>query len=377
MSTAIYIVSAWEHLPGINPSHYSDVSSVFWREGIGQGAHLIPYLQFMFEYPVIVGALVYLASSIRYFVADFSTAMTSYVLLMDFVLYFFTIGTVVALYKIVKRVKGRVSRMWKCFLIVPSFVMFVAYNWDIIAIFFSTLAIYFFLKRERYKADVSIGLGVAAKLYPCMLIPVFMLEERSWRERLKRLVIPGAVFFLLNSPFLTLNFPQWFETITYHAGWGLEDSWLIFFFDQMDPNAHYVALAILLYLVYKGLLESTKRAFPSAEGRIITRAFLMNIAWLFGNYVVTPQMALILLPFFVLTPSIPLIVIFAAEIFNALIIVLWFTPQFNFGNPLIAASPVQWFAAARQFIWLGIFIYLIYPEKLQTWISKLLTRMGE
>lgn len=376
-STAIFVMSIWEHLPGINPSHYSDISSVFWREGIGQGAHLIPYLQFMFEYPVIVGALVYICSFVRFLTPDFSSAMTIYVFLMDIVLYFFTIGTVITLYRIVKVVKGRVSRIWKCFLIVPSFVMFVTYNWDIIAIFFSTLAIYFFIKGKKYNADISIGLGVAAKLYPCMLIPVFMLEEQSWRERLKRLAIPVIVFILLNLPFLILNFSQWFETIKYHFSWGLEDSWLIFFFNQMDSNAHYVGLAILLYLVYKGLLESSKREYRSTGERIITRGFLMNIAWLFGSYVVTPQMALILLPFYVLTPSIPLLVIFLSEILNGLIIVLWFSPQFNFGNPLVGTSPVQWLAAARQFIWLGLFIYLIYPEKIKQWISKLFTRMGE
>ncbi len=101
----------------------------------------------------------------------------------------------------------------------------------------------------------------------------------------------------------------------------------------------------------------------------------MSVAWLFGNYVVTPQMALILLPFFVLLPAIPLAAIYTAEIFNALIIVLWFTPELNLGNPLIASSPVQWFAAARQFIWLGLFIYMLYPVKVKRWLGKLFERV--
>ncbi len=377
-STALYIVSIWEHLPGINPSHYSDISSVFWREGIGQGAHLIPYLQFMFEYPVIVGLLVHVCSSVRLYIPDFSSAMTVYVFLMDAILYFFAMGTIITLYKVVEKARGQVSRIWKCFLVAPSFVMFVTFNWDIIAIFFSTLALYFFLKDDRTKADISLGLGISAKLYPCMLIPVFMLEEHSWRRRFRRVITPISVFFLMNSPFLILNFSQWFETVKYHSAWGIEDSWLIFLFpDQMDPNAHYVGLAVLIYLVYKGLSTSSKREYGSLSERVITRGFLMYVAWLFGNYVVTPQMALILLPFYVLIPSIPLAAIFTAEIFNALIIVLWFSPQFNFGNPLISTSPVQWFAAARQFIWLGLFTFIIYPEKMREWTSKLLSRMGE
>ena len=374
-ATVIFIFSAWEHMPGLVPSHYTDISSIFFRDGVGQGPHLIPYYDFTFEYPVLVGIFVYLCSSVRTWVLDFSQAMAYYTLAMNAILYVFTMGTIITLYRIVVKVKGKVSRIWKCVLVVPSFLMFVTYNWDIIAIFFSTLAIYYFFNGEKGKADLSIGLGISAKIFPCMLVPVFMIEEKTWSERLKRLAVPLAVFLLMNSPFILANFNQWFETWRYHAGWGIENSWLIFFFDQMDPNAHYVGLAVLLYLVYKGLVDSGKRSYRSREERIVTRVFLMSVAWLFGNYVVTPQMALILLPLFTLLPVIPLAAIYVAEIFNALIIVLWFTPELNLGNPLVGSSPVQWFSAARQFTWLALFIYMLYPAKVKRWVKKLFERV--
>jgi uncharacterized membrane protein len=374
-ATLIYVFSVWEHLPGLVPSHYTDIASVFYREGIGQGPHLIPYYDFTFEYPLLVGVFVYLCSSVRIWVANFSQAMAYYTVLMNLILYAFTMGTIVTLYRIVVKVKGEVSRMWKCFLVMPSYLMFVTYNWDIVAIFFSTLALHYFLKGEKGKADLSVGLGIAAKLFPAMLVPVFMVEEKTWPQRLKRLAAPLLVFLALNTPFILANFNRWFDTWRYHAQWGIEDSWLIFFFNQMDPNAHYAALAVLLYLVYKGLADSGKRSYASGEERIITRVFLMYAAWLFGNYVVTPQMALILLPLFVLLPSIPLPAIYAAEVFNALIIVLWFTPELNLGNPLIASSPVQWFSAIRQVIWLTLFIYMLYPDKVRRWTQRLLERV--
>jgi len=36
-ATLIFIVGVWEHLPVVVPNHYTDVVSVFWRDGIGTG----------------------------------------------------------------------------------------------------------------------------------------------------------------------------------------------------------------------------------------------------------------------------------------------------------------------------------------------------
>jgi len=376
-ATMIFIVGVWEHLPVVVPNHYTDISSVFWRDGIGRGPHQIPYYEFMFEYPVLVGVLVYLCSSIRLYVPDFSVVMNYYTLAMDAALYPFAVGTVVVLYKIVGLVGSTRERIWKAFLIAPSFLMFTVYNWDIIAIFFATLSIYYYLKHEKTKSALSLGLGISAKLYPCMLLPVYMLEEKSWKGRFKVLFTSVGTFLALNMPFIIANFDMWFETWRYHAAWGIEDSWLIFFFNQMDPNAHYVGLAVLLYLVYRGLTGTFKKQYETQATRVIERSFLMNVAWLFGNYVVTPQMALMLLPFYVLIPTISLAVIYFAEIMNALIIVLWFTPELNLGNPLVATSPVQWLAAGRQLVWLGLFIQILYPTQTKRLFKRLMKRVGE
>src|SRR4030042_1188020 len=208
-ATIIFLFSVWEHLPPIIPHHYTDITSIYWREGIGTGEHLIPYFEFEFEYPIIIGLIVYLTSSVRLFIKDFATAMSYFMIANSAILYAFTVGIIIVLYRILERVKGDSSRFWKCFLITPSFIMFIVFNWDIIAIFFSTLALYYFLKGERLKADLSIGMGIAAKLYPAMLIPVFMIEEKNWRERIKHLAIPLIFFGLLNLPFMILNFETW------------------------------------------------------------------------------------------------------------------------------------------------------------------------
>jgi uncharacterized membrane protein len=376
-ATLVFMVGVWEHFPAVVPNHYTDIASVFWRDGIGTGPHMIPYYQFTFEYPVLVGLLVYLTSSIRLYVPDFSVALNYYVLATDAVLYLFAVATIIVVYKIVDLLGLEKGRIWKAFLIAPSYLMFTVYNWDMIAIFFATLSIYFYMKGDKTKSALSLGFGISAKIYPCMLIPVYMLEESNWRGRLKALLTPVAVFAVLNLPFILANFSGWFETWKFHAGWGIEDSWLVFVFNQMDPNAHYLALVVLLYLVYKGLTGTLRKQYKDLPRRVIERSFLMNVAWLVGNYVVTPQMGLMLLPFYVLVPSISLPTIYIAEIMNALVIVLWFSPQLNLGNPLSPASPVQWLAAGRQLIWLSLFVKTVYPTQTRDLLRGLMKRLSE
>jgi len=376
-TTILFAFNVWEHLPGIIPNHYSDVISVFWRDGVGRGEHLVPYLQFTFEYPVIVGVLVYVSSFSRALTGDFMKAMNYYVLIMDGFLFLFTIGTVLLLRKMCITLNVQETRIWKCFLIMPTFLMFTVYNWDIIAVFFSALSIYLYMKANKLGSAASLGLGIATKLYPSVLLPVYLVEEKSWRERFKFIFTSLGVFMLLNAPFIILNFEKWLSTWTYHMEWGIEDSWLIYFFRQMDPFAHYFGLAVLLYLVYKGLIQTSKKLYESQAERLIERCWLMSVAWLFGSYVVTPQMALMLLPFYALIPTIPLLPAYIADVLNALIIVLWFTSSAIIGDPLSPTSPVQYVAAGRQLIWLGMFIYCLYKIQITSLAKTLFKRTGK
>jgi hypothetical protein len=366
----------WEHFPMIVPNHYTDVASIFWRDGIGKGRHGIPYYDYVFEYPVIVGFLTYVTSYFgRAMSDDFGIAMAFYSLAMNLILTAFALGTVVVLYKLCELVGAEKKRIFPYFLVAPSFIMFTIYNWDILAIFFSTLSIYLYLRGQKQYSAVSLGLGIASKIYPAVLGPIFLLEEKTWKERLRFFVLAAGVFALLNAPFVALRYDVWFGTWRHHMTWGIENSWLIYLFDQMDLNSHYASLAVLIYLAYKAITGTLNKNYPSQSSRILERSFLMCLAWLIGSYVCPPQMALMILPFLVLMPLAPLWLFYIAEIFNALIIVLWFTPQLNLGNPLVAGSPVQAFSAIRQLIWLLLFLRVLYPGKLKVWTEDLFARI--
>ena len=376
VSGVILAFGFWEHFPMIVPNHYTDIASIFWREGVGKGRLGIPYYDYVFEYPVIVGFFTYLCSYFgRSMSSDFGISMAFYSFGMYLVLIAFALGTVVVVYKLCELVGADKRRMFLYFLVTPAFIMFTIYNWDIFAVFFSALSIYFYLREQKHYSAISLGLGIASKIYPAVLGPIYLLEEKTWKARLVFFALAAGVFALLNAPFIILKYDVWFGTWRHHMTWGIENSWLIYLFDQMDPNAHYASLLVLLYLVYKGIAGTIKKDYGSQASRILERSFLMSLAWLISSYVCPPQMALMILPFLVLMPLAPLWLLYLAEIFNALIIVLWFTPQLNLGNPLVASSPVQAFSAMRQLIWLLFFLMVLYPGKLKVWTEDLFARI--
>jgi uncharacterized membrane protein len=372
----IFAFAVWEHSPSVVPNHYSDIVSIYYRNGIGNGLHGIPYVDYVFEYPALIGAIVYVTSLLaRSLTQDFFTSLVYYKLIVDFFIYAFTMMTIVALYKLTVRYSVESKRIWQVFLVMPSLLMFVDYNFDIIAVAFALLALYLFILGRHSTSAISLGLGIGAKLYPAVLLPAFLAASPSWKSRGRYTITTVAVVSLVNLPFMLVNFGTWYGTWSFLAGWGIENSWLIFIFGQMDPLAHYFGLAVFLYIAYKAMMETRHRTI-SGDQKLLVRSFLLSLAWLLGSYIVTPQMALILLPFYVLIPTVPILAAYASDTLNALIMVFWFTEMNAGRNPIAADNPVQWIALSRQLIWLGLLVQHLYPSRLARWMRGLLSPLA-
>jgi uncharacterized membrane protein len=276
-----------------------------------------------------------------------------------------------AVYRLSTRYRVEPKRIWQVLLVMPSFLVFVDYNFDIIAIAFALLALYMFTGGRHSMSAISLALGICTKLYPGILLPAFLAALPSWRSRARYVMTAAAVVVAVNAPFMLMNFQTWFGTWSFLAEWGIENSWLIFIFQQMDPVAHYLGFVVLLYIAYKVIAE-THRGQMSSNQKLLVRSFLLSLGWLLGSYVVTPQMALILLPFYVLIPTVPILATYASDTLNALIMVFWFTEIGAGRNPIAPNNPVQWIALARQLIWLGLLVQGLYPSRVGQAIRGLL-----
>ncbi|MEM2083012.1 MAG: glycosyltransferase family 87 protein [Nitrososphaerota archaeon] len=349
-SLIIFALSTIIHCPFIEPNYYSDIVSIWYREEIRSGG--VPYFQVKFEYPQLAGLITYISVIL-------GKDLSKYYILMSIHLLFFTIGSVFLTYKIIKLKNYEMNRIYRYFLLTPSMLIFLFYNYDILVVFFILLAIFFYFKEKFSLAGLSIGFGIISKLVPILLIPIFLLEIKGFRKKLSFLIPAIIIPFIANLLPAIYNYPVWFEMYKHHMEWGLENSWLVFLF--VNPSSWNTAKLLSELLLIYGAFK----VYIWREENIIEKCFAMLSVFLLTNYVYTPQMNLFLLPFFVFSDK-NFYLFYPFELFNACIILFWFiTP-----NPTQAFSTTQYFATTRS-----ILLFIILLDRiglLKTIINKLL-----
>jgi hypothetical protein len=249
------------------------------------------------------------------------------------------------------------------------------------------------------------GLSAASNLVTA--VPAFgmlIFGTVSWRERVRFLFGMAAALLLVYVPLVVLNsFPHYYinsqhivvqlgfqfpnlsvitDYLHYQHDWYAEGSWMLAFFKSTNPIRYYIFeglfAALSVVIVLKGLRLQKNRILSQLDraNLVVMTSALFTFAFLFSSYVCTPQLNLILLPFFVLIPlmsrNYPEFLAF--EIVNALVIVWGFSQPLaflgiNIPTPTqfgsIWASPIQFLAVLRSF-WIGKF--LIY-DGLYKWKS--------
>ena len=66
------------------------------------------------------------------------------------------------------------------------------------------LAVVFMVLQRRNTAGAAIGAGIWTKMFPILLMPVHLLQERNWKDRINSLLIVGVVTALIALPFVIL-----------------------------------------------------------------------------------------------------------------------------------------------------------------------------
>jgi hypothetical protein len=118
------------------------------------------------------------------------------------------------LYKVVEIHRGRRDALFTLLAVTLSLSIIAAnpYSNDVIALFFSSLALFFLMKKSSALCGFSTGLAVLAKLYPVILLPLSLAFFKKWKERLSLLISLVLSVLLVDLPFLVLNPYMWSET---------------------------------------------------------------------------------------------------------------------------------------------------------------------
>jgi hypothetical protein len=284
---------------------YTDISVLYYWRGLAEGQ--IPIIQAELEYPVLTAAMMeFVRRLLPLFGAKSEAGLPD-----DDVSYaaqtFFGINALLlfALMLVLIWAHLRMSRPRDALLIAlsPAVVTAGLINWDALVIALTSLALLAWSKRRPVLAGVFIGLGIAAKLYPALLlVPLAMLCLRSsrWREFIDTTIAAVLSWVVVNLPYYLLNPTNWTQFWTFNSerGADLGSIWLVL--DQLgQPAPDLSRVEALLMVVGAGalcaLLLGAKHRPRLAQG-----CFLIVCWFLIINKVYSPQYVLWLLPLLVL-----------------------------------------------------------------------------
>lgn len=288
-------------LLGVIPWHYG-YSDVFNEDRINpELAKKIPYLDKPIEYPALTGFFIY-------FMWYLGKNLLGYVMLTWIFLTLSAVITALTLYKLCKLLNFDEKRIIWFFIFAPSLIFFGIYNWDIIAVMFMVLAIYFFYKEEYVLSGTFLSLGFNSKLFPIILLPIMLLKV-NFKQGIKILSIFLLTSLILNIYFIINSFDVWKSTYLFHSlrEPNIDSIWALTHLDIKTINILSISLFLLSYSVL---------IFYHKKYDIITLSFLSILLFLLLNKIFSPQYILWLTPFFVLSRAITKKVFYSLETAN-------------------------------------------------------------
>ena len=336
---------------------YSDAVPLFGSYGLGDGA--LPYLDAQVEYPVLTGALMALAAA----GARLYAGSTDSVGLLPDVppVQVFTILTclllsvcALVLVRAVLGLSGR--RPWDAAMIglSPVLVVHAFTNWDLLAVALATLGMLAWARSRPALAGALLGLGIAAKFYPVLLLGVLLVlclragRVRAWGRTAAAAVLAWSA---VNAP-VALAAPDnwsWFFVFSRQRPANPESIWNIALhatgrrildgpLEAGEAPAVLNAVVTVCLLALAAGVAWLALAAP-VRPRVAQLAFLLVAGFLLLNKVWSPQFSLWLLPLAVLArPRWRSLLLWQATE-----VVVWVVTMLHYLGPDNRGIEVEWF----------------------------------
>ena len=283
---------------------YSDIPPLYGGRGFADG--FFPYLQTppngeILEYPVLTGVFMQIAAwltkGVLIIAPNAAPALTFFV--VNVILLFpFLLMAVVCASRIVK------ARPWDAAMIAlaPTIILAGTINWDLIPIGLVMWSILLWSRKQEFWAGVILGLAVAAKFYPLILLgPWLLLCLRAGRMRdFGRLFLGTAIAWLVvNVPFMIGNFEGWahFYEFSQTRGQDWGSIWYaitLWGLPQIPPAMLNTVATGSFLLLCAGIAALI--LFAPKRPRLIPMLFLVVAAFAVTNKVYSPQYVMWLVP---------------------------------------------------------------------------------
>ena len=196
-----------------------DVSHYYYTISDLVDNHLMPYSDYVFEYPPFTLVVFLIPKLLSWDLDSFRFAFGIFAAVFYCIFAHFTI-------KITDRFN--INRFYVMAFILAMILFsheFAVARNDIFAVALVAVSMYLFLERRYVPSSVILAMAVMIKIYPIILIPVFMMiliSRREWKESFIFLVVSGLVCLLMEVPFLINDPSTAFAYLTYHSDRGLQ-----------------------------------------------------------------------------------------------------------------------------------------------------------
>jgi uncharacterized membrane protein len=269
---------------------YSDLPALFSERAFGKGEWAFSGGEQAVEYPALQGLVMWVTAKVSpdgpvsYF--NFSAILIALLFIASAVL--------------IHRMKPELSLVYA---LAPTGILSLFINWDLWAIVTTLLAIYWFDRKQELASAVILGVSIATKFFPIvLLLPIFIIFLR--RQELKRgiqyLSISIGTFIAINIPFALTTPTGWwrFYDLNLHreADWG--SIWYaLSVFGVNLTNINYLSLLTLLMgvLAVSIFQLQTRETLTLAESSIFIFIILITV-----GKVYSPQYVLWLAPLVIL-----------------------------------------------------------------------------
>lgn len=290
---------SWDNLEFYAKGCYSDAYP-FWR-GRGLADGLTPYFDAPMEYPVLTGLLIWLEGLWTHGLFGAAASDGSFVFVVTAV----NAGLALAVTRLLWGLELPPGRLW-AWALAPPLVLYVGHNWDLLAVVFALAAFAAAERGKLVRACALAGLGVAAKLFPIVLLPLFALR-RFLKGRIVEVTVLALAAILawmaVNLPVALAAPDTWWEFYEFSSErsgtraslWELAGYYGVLVTDVPTRNL----LALLVFLGGAALI--VEQGWKQHADRLWLLATPVLLWFLLTNKVYSPQFDLWAYPFILLT----------------------------------------------------------------------------
>jgi uncharacterized membrane protein len=283
---------------------YTDIYPLYFTEGLSAGK--IPYLDHHVEYPVVIGAVMQAAAwLVRSVPNPFARGLDYFDVTVALLSVFLAAGVLATAY-----CAGR-SRRWTALLVAlsPALILAAFINWDLIAMGLMMMALAAWAARRPALAGVLLGLAVATKFYPVVVLwPLFLLCLRARRLRTFWVTAAAAAgsWLAVNLPVAIVAPQGWATFYTFSSSRGADWGGIWYFFRYLNwpvvGSESTTTLNLLSALAFGAACVAIGALALAAprRPRLPQLVFLATAAFVLTSKVWSPQYVVWLVPLVVL-----------------------------------------------------------------------------